>query len=179
MPSSVGPRCTVTLVGGTSAILIVLFFDAKIASERSKPTFLASTSNAATNLTSRTWYRPNVTCIRPGTVGFSSASNEYCTSCTSEDAQFPTPTMATRTSADACGAFCSLIGRSPNLHNLLRGVVRWCWGSCRGSHLFGGARHRPFGCDELVEPLDLALAGFEPELMQLAGVAVERVAGPR
>ena len=60
MPSSVGPRCTVTLVGGTSAILMVLFSDAKIASDRSKPTFLASTSNAATNFTSRTWYWPKL-----------------------------------------------------------------------------------------------------------------------
>ena len=68
MPSSVGPRCTVTLVGGTSAILMVLFSDAKIASDRSKPTFLASTSKAATNFTSRTWYWPNFTCISPGTV---------------------------------------------------------------------------------------------------------------
>ncbi len=74
MPSSVGPRCTVTLVGGTSAILMVLFSEAKIASDRSKPTFLASTSNAATNFTSRTWYWPNFTCIRPGTLLFSSAS---------------------------------------------------------------------------------------------------------
>ena len=49
MPSSVGSRWTTTLVGGTSAILMVLFSEAKIASERSKPTFLASTSNAATN----------------------------------------------------------------------------------------------------------------------------------
>ncbi|SLH92450.1 Uncharacterised protein [Mycobacteroides abscessus subsp. abscessus] len=55
MPSSVGPRCTTTSVGGTSEILMVLFSLAKIASARSKPTFLASTSNAATNLTSRTW----------------------------------------------------------------------------------------------------------------------------
>ena len=68
MPSSVGPRCTVTFVGGTSAILMVLFSDAKIASDRSKPTFLASTSNAATNFTSRTWYWPSLTCISPGTV---------------------------------------------------------------------------------------------------------------
>ena len=60
MPSRVGPRCTVTSVGGTSAILMVLFSEAKIASDRSKPTFLASTSNAATNLTSRTWYWPEL-----------------------------------------------------------------------------------------------------------------------
>ena len=53
---------------------MVLFSDAKIASDRSKPTFLASTSNAATNFTSRTWYWPNFTCIKPGTVLFSSAS---------------------------------------------------------------------------------------------------------
>ena len=36
-------------------ILIVLFSEALMASERSKPTFLASTSNAATNSTSETW----------------------------------------------------------------------------------------------------------------------------
>ncbi len=74
MPSRVGPRCTMTSVGGTSAILMVLFSEATMASDRSKPTFLASTSNAATNLTSRTWYGPNFTCIRPGTLAFSSAS---------------------------------------------------------------------------------------------------------
>ncbi|GAA3156268.1 hypothetical protein GCM10020255_037370 [Rhodococcus baikonurensis] len=60
--------------GGTSAILMVLFSLARIASERSKPTFFASTSNAATNCTSRTWYLPNLTCMRPGTVWVSSAS---------------------------------------------------------------------------------------------------------
>ena len=42
-------------VGGTSQILMVLFSLAPIASARSRPTFLASTSNAATNSTSRTW----------------------------------------------------------------------------------------------------------------------------
>ena len=47
------PRCTVTPVGGTSQILMVLFSLAPMASERSRPTFLASTSNAATNSTSR------------------------------------------------------------------------------------------------------------------------------
>ncbi|CFS29929.1 Uncharacterised protein [Mycobacterium tuberculosis] len=73
MPSRVGPRCTITLVGATSAILMVLFSEAKMASDRSKPTFLASTSNAATNLTSRTWYGPNRTCMRPGTVDVSAA----------------------------------------------------------------------------------------------------------
>ena len=51
----VGPRCTVIPVGGTSQILIVLFSLATIASARSRPTFLASTSNAATNSMSRTW----------------------------------------------------------------------------------------------------------------------------
>ena len=47
------PRWTVTPVGGTSQILMVLFSLAPIASARSLPTFLASTSNAATNSTSR------------------------------------------------------------------------------------------------------------------------------
>ena len=51
----VGPRCTVTPLGGTSQILMVLFSLATIASARSRPTFLASTSNAATNSMSRTW----------------------------------------------------------------------------------------------------------------------------
>jgi hypothetical protein len=68
------PRCTVTPSGGTSQILIVLFSLATIASERSRPTFLASTSNAATNSTSATWYSPKRTCIRPGTDVVSSAS---------------------------------------------------------------------------------------------------------
>ena len=70
----VTPRCTVTPVGGTSAILMVLFSEALMASDRSKPTFLASTSNAATNSTSLTWYSPNLTCISPGTLPLGSAS---------------------------------------------------------------------------------------------------------
>src|SRR6516225_1253485 len=37
----------------------------------------------------------------------------------------------------------------------------------------------PFRGDELVEPFDFALAGLESELMQLAGVAIERAARPR
>jgi predicted phage gp36 major capsid-like protein len=49
----------VTPVGGTSENLMVLFSLAKIAAERSWPTFLASTSNAATNFTELTWYSPN------------------------------------------------------------------------------------------------------------------------
>jgi hypothetical protein len=40
--------------GGTSQILMVLFSLATIASAMSLPTFLASTSNAATNSMSRT-----------------------------------------------------------------------------------------------------------------------------
>jgi len=48
------PRWTMMPVGATSAILIVLFSLACVASERSKPTFLASTSNAATNSMSLT-----------------------------------------------------------------------------------------------------------------------------
>jgi hypothetical protein len=51
----VWPRWTVTPVGGTSAILMVLFSLAVVASARSNPTFFASTSNAATNSMSRTW----------------------------------------------------------------------------------------------------------------------------
>jgi len=70
----VGPRCTVIPVGGTSQILMVLFSLAPIASARSRPTFLASTSKAATNSTSLTWYGPNVTCMRPGTRLAGSAS---------------------------------------------------------------------------------------------------------
>ena len=38
-----------------SAMRMVLFSEAVIASERSNPTFLASTSKAATNSTSLTW----------------------------------------------------------------------------------------------------------------------------
>ena len=59
---------------GTSAILMVLFSEALMASDRSLPTFLSSTSNAATNSTSATWYSPKVTCMRPGTVPDGSAS---------------------------------------------------------------------------------------------------------
>ena len=60
------PRWTVTPVGGTSAILMVLFSLATIASARSWPTFLASTSNAATNSTSRTWYVAELHVHEPG-----------------------------------------------------------------------------------------------------------------
>ena len=42
-------------VGGTSHSLMVLFSLATSASDRSRPTFLPSTSNAATNSMSRTW----------------------------------------------------------------------------------------------------------------------------
>jgi hypothetical protein len=49
------PRETGTPCGGTSEILMVLFSLAKIASDMSRPTFLASTSNAATNSMSDTW----------------------------------------------------------------------------------------------------------------------------
>ena len=53
---------------------MVLFSEALMASERSLPTFLSSTSNAATNSTSATWYSPKMTCISPGTVPVGSAS---------------------------------------------------------------------------------------------------------
>ena len=68
------PRWTETPSGGTSQILMVLFSLATMASERSRPTFLASTSKAATNSMSETWYSPKRTCIRPGTDADSSAS---------------------------------------------------------------------------------------------------------
>ena len=51
----VGPRLTSTPSVGTSAILMVLFSEALMASERSLPTFLSSTSKATTNSTSLTW----------------------------------------------------------------------------------------------------------------------------
>ena len=63
-----------TSSGGTSQILMVLFSLAEIASDRSRPTFLASTSNAATNVMSRTWYGAELTCMRPGTFCVGSAS---------------------------------------------------------------------------------------------------------
>ena len=49
------PRSTVTPVCGTSGNLKVLFWPAKIASERSLPTFSLSMSKAATNSMSRMW----------------------------------------------------------------------------------------------------------------------------
>ena len=60
------PRETVTPVFGTSANLIVSFGWAQIASERSLPTLPSTTSNAAVNSMSRTWYPPRFTCMRPG-----------------------------------------------------------------------------------------------------------------
>ena len=55
MPSWVIPRSTVTPMCGTSTNLIVLFWPDQIASDRSLPTFVLSTSNAATNSMSRMW----------------------------------------------------------------------------------------------------------------------------
>ena len=55
MPSWVGPRLTSTPRFGTSAKLTVSFWPAKMASQRSFPTFSASMSKAATNSMSRTW----------------------------------------------------------------------------------------------------------------------------
>ena len=49
-------------------IKLVAAFDA------SRPTFSASTSNAATSSMSRMWYPPRTTCIRPGTRSDGSAS---------------------------------------------------------------------------------------------------------
>ena len=49
------PRWTLTPSFGTSENFIVLFWPAKIASERSLPTFSASMSKAAVNSMSRTW----------------------------------------------------------------------------------------------------------------------------
>ncbi len=49
------PRWTFTPRFGTSANLIVLFWPAQIASERSLPTFSASMSKAAVNSMSRMW----------------------------------------------------------------------------------------------------------------------------
>src|SRR5689334_25398715 len=52
-------------------------------------------------------------------------------------------------------------------------------GSYRGLRLLGEAGHSPLRGNELVEPLDFALTGLEPQLMKLTGVAVERATGPR
>src|SRR5688572_19090678 len=55
-----------------------------------------------------------------------------------------------------------------------------------GSSFFSCIRRRalgigllfgPFVCDQLVEPPDLALGGVEPQLVQLAGVAVDLLTG--
>ena len=56
-PSWVMPRWTGTPRCGTSSLtnLIVLFWPAQIASERSLPTLSASMSNAAENSMSRMW----------------------------------------------------------------------------------------------------------------------------
>src|SRR5258708_28652105 len=94
--------------------------------------------------------------------------------------------MATRTSVDASGALCSLIGRSPNLIMSCLGCSRVCLVTvflvlvrARGLRLLGQAGRRSLRGDELVEPLDFSLAGLEPELMKLMGIAIERAAGPR
>src|SRR6476661_10882226 len=50
---------------------------------------------------------------------------------------------------------------------------------CLLLRLFGAALRNPLGCDQIVEPLHFALAGLQPQLVQLAGVAVKRTAGPR
>ena len=60
------PRCTGTPSFGTSAKRTVLLGAAPIASERSRPTLLASMSKAAENSMSLTWYPPSRGRIRPG-----------------------------------------------------------------------------------------------------------------
>src|SRR5689334_4541351 len=45
--------------------------------------------------------------------------------------------------------------------------------------LLGATLSYPFGRDQIVEPFHFALAGLQPQLMQLAGVAIKRTAGPR
>src|SRR3954469_10469567 len=45
--------------------------------------------------------------------------------------------------------------------------------------LLGTTLSYPLGRDQIVEPLHFALAGLQPQLVQLAGVAVKRTAGPR
>ena len=54
-PSCVIPRWTGTPSFGTSQNLIVLFWPAQIASERSLPTLVTSMSKAAEKTTSRMW----------------------------------------------------------------------------------------------------------------------------
>ena len=94
-PSCVIPRCTETPVCGTSSNFTVLFGLAKIASDKSIPTLPASMSNAATKFISPTPYSPKTGCISPGISLSFVASAYFATPCTRDDAQFPTPIIAT------------------------------------------------------------------------------------
>src|SRR5215213_5796886 len=44
--------------------------------------------------------------------------------------------------------------------------------------LLGATLSYPLGRDQIVEPFHFALAGLQPQLVQLAGVAIKRTAGP-
>ncbi len=57
-PSNTSPFWTFTSKFGTSIILMALFGDAKMASDKSNPTFVSATSNAATNSISPGSYPP-------------------------------------------------------------------------------------------------------------------------
>src|SRR4051794_4973490 len=101
--------------------------------------------------------------MSPGTRADGSASLKYSTPWTSDAAQLPTPTIATRT--EPIAVFSSLVETKGNCSDVLRRPAR----SRRDAV--------PFGGDQLVEPSHLALHRLEPMLLELHRVAVELLPG--
>ena len=95
MLSCVMPRSTITPVLGTSANLMVLLGSAKMASERSFPTLFSSISKAATTSMSSILYPPIVLCMTPETSASPGISTYLWIPWTSDEAQLPTPMIAT------------------------------------------------------------------------------------
>ena len=163
------PRWTVTPVVGTSAILMVLFSEALIASARSLPTFLSSTSNAATNshvadvvLTEVDVHEAGDGGRRVGIAVVVHALHER------------RRTVADADDGDADGTHVLLLGS--------RVVGGWTGCRCAGwrdpalrlGAGVGGVA--PLGVDELAEPADLALGGLLAVQLQRRGLGVEALA---
>ena len=163
-----GRAGTVTPGGGTSQILIVLFSLAVVASARSKPTFLASTSKAATNSTSRDVVVAELHVHQPGhgrcRVGVSvelHALDQRRGAVADADDGYTDRTHA--------GLLNLVVARrrGPAVRCLGDRCSRWlCAGACRCARV-----------DQLVQPADLALDGLESVALQLQGVGVDAARG--
>ena len=165
-----GPRWTLTPVGGTSVMRMVLFSEAVVASERSKPTFLASTSNAATNSTSRRGSHRN----HVHQPGHGRAGSRLVVLHALDEGR--------RTVADAHDCYsnrshggCSFLLREFGRRRRGRTLLGWLWPSGPGGLAAA------FCVDQVGQPADLALDRLDrvaPQLGEVAVVAAGGVPGP-